>query len=70
MRQGEDPAAVGAGHRFGGEHRVEDGFGRGVDGGLEDRIDGLIRDCLHGRDFVGTIGTGVRGGKGDEDVAG
>src|SRR6266850_5854336 len=59
-----------AGHGFGGDHGVDDGFFGSLDGGSENGIDLVVGQHLQVDDAVGGGSAGIGGGEGDEDVAG
>src|SRR2546422_71296 len=59
-----------AGHGFGGDHGVNDGFFGGLDGGGEDGIELVVGQHFQVDDAVGSGSAGVGGGESDEDVAG
>ena len=59
-----------AGHGFGGDHRVDDGFFGGLNSRGEDGLDLIIGKHFQIDDVVGSGGAGIRGGEGDENVAG
>jgi hypothetical protein len=71
--EGDDAVIFDAGHGFGGDHGVDDGFLGGLDGGGEDGLDFVVGEHFQVDDVAGWIGRGgawIGGGKGNEDVAG
>src|SRR6266436_9112414 len=59
-----------AGHGFGGDHGVDDGFFGGVDGSAENGIEPVVGQHFQVDDVVGGGSAGIGSGEGDEDVAG
>src|SRR5882724_1532707 len=59
-----------AGHGFGGDHGVDDGFFGGLHGSGENGIELVVGQHFQVDDAVGGSSAGVGGGEGNEDVAG
>ena len=70
MRERDDFVILDAGHGFGGDHSVDVGFFGGLDRGGEDGLDLIVVQHFQIDDVVGSGGAGIRGGKGDENIAG
>ena len=68
VRQGDYGVIVDAGHGFGGDHGVDDGFFGGLDCRQKNGIERIVGE--HGElvESLGADGAGIRGGEGDEDV--
>src|ERR1700674_3640216 len=70
MGERADAMIFDAGHGFGGDHGVDDGFFGGLDGGGKDGFDLVVGQHLQVDHMVGSGGAGVGGGEGDKDVTG
>src|SRR5436190_24169722 len=69
MRQGNDGAVVDAGHGFGGDHGIDYGLLRRLNGSEEDGIQFLIGQHLQSLDSLRSSGARIGGREGDEDIA-
>lgn len=70
MREGLYGAVVDAGHGFGSDHGVDDGFFDRLDSGLEERVHMIVGHHRHLGWLLRKTSAGIRRGEGDEDVAG
>src|SRR6266404_6398542 len=70
VRQGDNFVIFHAGHGFGGDHGIYHGLLGGLDGGGEDGLDLIVGQHLEIDDVIRARGTGIGGGKGDENVTG
>ena len=71
VRQRFDPVIVAAGHALILDQRIDDRFLDRLHGGLEDRIEPIVRHGLHRVGRLVRIGrAGVGGREGDEQIAG
>ena len=70
MRQGDHCVIVDAGHGFGGDHGVDDRFFGGLDCCQKNWIERIVGE--HGElvESFGADSAGIRGGEGDENIAG
>ena len=68
--QRDNFVVIDAGHGFGGDHGVDDGFFRGLDGGGEDGLDLVVGQHFQVDDVVSSSSARIGSGEGDEDVAG
>src|SRR6266404_5958426 len=59
-----------AGHSFGGDNGVDDGFFSGLNSGGENGIELVVGQHFQVDDVVGSSGAGIGGGESDEDIAG
>ena len=70
MGEGDDGVVVDAGHGFGGDHGVDDGFFGGLTVARKSGIEFVVRQHFEVADSLGRGGAGIGGGEGDEDVSG
>ena len=68
--EGERGVAVAAGHGFGGDEGVNNGFFGGLHDRGKERVEVRGRKHLDGAGLAGDDGHGIARGKGDEEIAG
>src|SRR5258708_870370 len=69
VRQRDDSVIFDAGGGFRGDHGVDDGLFRGLDGGREDRVDSVVGEHFQREFLFANLRMRIGGGESDEDVA-